>query len=518
MKANVLTLFRLFDRPIRLTVPIFQRGYVWSQANNWAPLWAELIETWQNSDEGSLFLGAIVLEQKLTQTGWADVRRVVDGQQRVTTIQVLFAAARELAGRLGATDLVARLKSLTTNSSGPDDVSETHKIWPGLADQDAYVSAMTGAVEAVPNVGDGPAIVRAYQFFAGELAKLVAERPDDAIAILTGFIAAVGNRVTVIVLDLDETDHPHVIFETLNARGTHLRQSDLVRNHIFHQLDRIGVPVDDGYVRHWAPFETAYWQERRPNSREGTVRLDEFLSDYLIMETERDLAPGRVFHDFRAYLGAGGRSLPAVMARVAEYGRHYASLDSLDGLSAEEAAVAAHIRDTHTYALRPVLMAILGRFSGPTRLSAMAVLESYLVRRYAIEASVASYGDIVPQLLRVLPEQFGPGPALARVLLSRTGESRWPTDQDVVKHLKTQRIYAKSPQRVLTILQVVEARLRRRGTEQAPYNSDELTIEHLMPRSPTPLPGRSRRPIRRQPTRSIGTGSRYWTRSATSPW
>ena len=44
-------------------------------------------------------------------------------------------------------------------------------------------------------------------------------------------------QLELVVIDLGDTDDPHVIFETLNARGTPLLQSDMIKNKILHDAD-----------------------------------------------------------------------------------------------------------------------------------------------------------------------------------------------------------------------------------------------------------------------------------------
>ena len=41
MKANAVPLLALFERKMRLEVPLFQRQYVWSREQQWEPLWED---------------------------------------------------------------------------------------------------------------------------------------------------------------------------------------------------------------------------------------------------------------------------------------------------------------------------------------------------------------------------------------------------------------------------------------------------------------------------------------------
>ena len=81
---------KLFAGPIRYSVPPYQRGYVWEEAQQWEPLWSDVTALAESELEAPHFMGALVLMQSPSQVGDLDTRTVVDGQQRLTTLQVLL--------------------------------------------------------------------------------------------------------------------------------------------------------------------------------------------------------------------------------------------------------------------------------------------------------------------------------------------------------------------------------------------------------------------------------------------
>jgi uncharacterized protein with ParB-like and HNH nuclease domain len=42
MDANALSLLDIFGKKLRLEVPLFQRQYVWTQEEQWIPLWEDM--------------------------------------------------------------------------------------------------------------------------------------------------------------------------------------------------------------------------------------------------------------------------------------------------------------------------------------------------------------------------------------------------------------------------------------------------------------------------------------------
>src|SRR5262245_7747656 len=107
MKADRLTIGQLFDATRRLVAPLYQRPYVWNRKSNWEPLWTSITEIAEQRLRGQHprphFIGAIVLDQLPTRTGTVETREIIDGQQRLTTLQIAICAFRTHCTETGAT-------------------------------------------------------------------------------------------------------------------------------------------------------------------------------------------------------------------------------------------------------------------------------------------------------------------------------------------------------------------------------------------------------------------------------
>ena len=105
MDTNVNTPQVIFNLPQRLLVPLFQRPYVWEEERQWRPLWDDVErvanKVLEKDHSVKHFLGAVVLQQELTTTGTLATRTIIDGQQRLTTLQLLFDATFEEIQKLG---------------------------------------------------------------------------------------------------------------------------------------------------------------------------------------------------------------------------------------------------------------------------------------------------------------------------------------------------------------------------------------------------------------------------------
>lgn len=139
MKTDKTTVFDLFQPHRRYVVPIFQRGYVWKREQQWEPLWDDIVaqaaELARSRSSPGLrthkhFLGALVLNQTQTALRRVPVVEVIDGQQRLTTLQIMLAAIKNETRSLANQFIQADLDRLTKNQEPLADEGERYKVWP----------------------------------------------------------------------------------------------------------------------------------------------------------------------------------------------------------------------------------------------------------------------------------------------------------------------------------------------------------------------------------------------------
>src|SRR5204863_21138 len=136
-------------QPQRLVVPLFQRPYVWNEENQWEPLWNDVVRVAgrvlnrPGDKHHPHFLGAVVLQQVQKQTGQMQERTIIDGQQRLTTLQLLIDALHaELlaaAAQQRAIRLEPRVANADPSCSKPTD---RVKVWPTNRDRPAINAVM----------------------------------------------------------------------------------------------------------------------------------------------------------------------------------------------------------------------------------------------------------------------------------------------------------------------------------------------------------------------------------------
>lgn len=278
MQPNYISIANLFGVQTRYTVPLFQRPYVWSKADQWEPLWddlRQLIERVLMSEQGKPiaghFLGTVVLEQTPVSIVNLPRREVIDGQQRLTTLQILLKAAEHALAVVAETSkdaeeamLVRRaseqLAFLTKNMATSTD-EESFKVWPTNEDRLPFQAVMNAGAR-VGVTGQTTRMAEAYAYFRETFIKWLtgANVASRAQALASGL----KDHLRLIVLDLDETDEPQAIFETLNAHGTPLLPADLMKNWILWEATKQKLPVAALYEEYWRPFDkdAGHWREK----------------------------------------------------------------------------------------------------------------------------------------------------------------------------------------------------------------------------------------------------------------
>lgn len=115
------TPLQLFNLPQNFVIPLLQRPYVWREVEQWEPLWKDIrrvaeLRIAQPHLNATHFLGAVVIQSHEAQSRRLTTWNVIDGQQRLTTLQVLADATCSLLAQADLSKLAGQLENLTPNS------------------------------------------------------------------------------------------------------------------------------------------------------------------------------------------------------------------------------------------------------------------------------------------------------------------------------------------------------------------------------------------------------------------
>lgn len=516
MKPDKLTIHDLFQRERRYVVPLYQRAYVWSQQGQWEPLWDDIerqaegcLEQEGHAVRRSHFLGAIVLNVSRIVGAGVARSEVIDGQQRLTTLQLLIAALRDFAAVEGSGHL-AKLRRLTVNEDEKEGSDGSFKVWPTNADRATFREVLTsGSPDAlrksleITDRANAPRLAAAYLYFSDRIREFVTAdgaEGDDRDQRIFAIYQALRTALQVVVIELEDGDDPQVIFETLNARGQPLLPSDLIRNYIF--LNAANDPscsADDLYERYWRAFdddridsavkgENRFWHVPERQGRLLRPRIDLFLYHYLTMQTERDLNIGQLFGEFRDWRDTHPQPIDDLLADLRAYSVIFQKLVQPAGED-RAALLARRLKALDNSTVYPVLLYLLSldaeRLSLASRDQILDDLESWLVRRFVCQLTNKNYNRFFVTLLAKIKKASADVDLadVVRVELTRSGEvtTRWPSDQEFEAAWLSKPIYAKSrPDRSAMVLRAIEAHIRTSKNEAVTL-PDFLSVEHLLP-------------------------------------
>ena len=172
--------------PQRLLVPAFQRRYVWAEESQWEPLWQDVVRVATRLLDDPLgkttphFLGAIVLQQTANPTGSLPERTVIDGQQRLTTLQLLLDALELELRLIGETKAANRIAQLVENQADyTDHPNDRFKVWPTNRDQPAFYKVMGAEEPHGPELAiESPErLVQAHRYFSRQARSWLRDGP-----------------------------------------------------------------------------------------------------------------------------------------------------------------------------------------------------------------------------------------------------------------------------------------------------------------------------------------------------
>ena len=207
MRPFSRSILELFDGKKRYLIPMFQRQYVWREEPQLDRIWEDV----KNKVEQRLanrrtfphFLGAIVISQMPTFGKEVQAYDVIDGQQRLSTFQILLCSFRDVAASLDSEFAAELHKHIVNDGVMEKKEIERYKLWPTQVDRPQLMAIVDeGSADRVDarekadfnpkKTGVQPNMIGAYRYFYEKISILLADpeidaRLDDRVEAL-GFI------------------------------------------------------------------------------------------------------------------------------------------------------------------------------------------------------------------------------------------------------------------------------------------------------------------------------------------
>lgn len=511
MQVGTLNIQKLFGREVHYIVPLYQRPYVWNEADQWRPLWedltplADLVAARAAEPEHirrtrapirAHFMGASVQEPQDVPSGDTELRLIIDGQQRLTTIQLLLKAFHDVVSAREFADHAGAIRKLLFNDDPLiKDPAQKRKLQPTRADQEDYQLVMRASSPVdFLHLRETPAIqfplrnhniANAYAFFFQEIDGWLGSDPAAVEKRVAGLYGAIRDQLRLVVIDLDDQDDAQAIFETLNARGAPLLSADLIKNFLLSRLSL--AEAEAAYQRYWQGFDGdgAFWREQIGRGHAQRARIESFLQYALTILTGHAVSAGHLYNVYRDYATAEDAPQPVEqLARFKRLGDIFRRLHRPQtDYRLSDFYYRLGILDVVT--AWPFILALYDRHEREPDVirSVLLDLESFLVRRMVCRLSTRGYGTVFAGLTKTLADSAGDVVSVVRAAL-RKGDAeadRWPDDAEFKEAWTTFPLYQNLTRpRLRFLLEAMEQSLRNDFSEEAAAPR-RLTIEHIMP-------------------------------------
>lgn len=488
MKSDSLKISKVFSSggDIHYVLPHFQREYTWEKTH-WQTLLTDAFaiheemqpdpDNSQTIQEPEHFLGSLVVINDGTRNGTVTAFKLVDGQQRLTTISLLLCALSRIASASHLA-LVKKIRKLLINE---DESGEVYfKILPTTKYGDRI--AYTSLIQDEPLPATESRIPHAFEYLYKELQQKITNGSIDSEKLFL----VLTNCFQVVFIDLNQNESPYKIFESLNAKGKPLSQADLVRNYIAMKLPASG--QEEVFNKYWSKIEEVL-QEKRTVGRSRLGELTAFLRHYLTMRLGVLCAEEHVYARFRDRIEKDFVTPSAFVEEIASL-RHFAEI--YNKLLRPENELLPEIREAMTRlnileisTAYPFLLAVYDMYDKSTLLAddfkrVLAILENYLVRRYLVGEPTNYLNKLFATLRPQIHQELFVS-SLREVLATK----KYPNDRRVRQAILTRTLYDKSSltrDRTTLILETINRHLSL-GSGGYTVLDKAATIEHILPQT-----------------------------------
>lgn len=254
IKAGQERLSRVFSDEFAFAIPTYQRPYAWEKEQAEALLddiLAALKDAISTKEPVTYFLGSIVL---IKQPGSPEAK-VVDGQQRLTTLTILLSVLRDLS----SLEVGIKRHAYICEEGDPDKGTKSrYRLTLRKRDEEFFRATVQnkGATNALPGTkgltDSRLRIVENATLFHDRAKAMTPEARDRLVAFLL-------QRCYLVVIAVANVDMAHRVFTVLNARGLDLTPADILKADL---LDRVAAADEKDYSDSWEAIEEQLGRER----------------------------------------------------------------------------------------------------------------------------------------------------------------------------------------------------------------------------------------------------------------
>lgn len=469
MKANELQIINFLQAPnVQFVIPIYQRNYDWT-ITECRELLNDIIQV-SAENRASHFIGSIVFIHEGVYSTSNEVKElvIIDGQQRLTTINILYATLYRFAKENSTANEADRLFNMFLTNQYVQKESSKLKLKQTDHNAAAFKAIMYGNEKSYSEYSN---VVENYNYFRSEITV------ENFKTILDGL-----NRLIFVEVSLERgKDDPQRIFESLNSTGLDLSQSDLIRNFILMDLP----PKDQDRVFDsiWNPIE-----ENAKDLVKKTSLVSDYIRDYITLRNKKIPNKNKVYVEFKSlFANKKDESYPQELENIKSLSVHYKKFINPSTISDPKVRrELQYISRLEINVAYPFLLQVFedaenGLIQASELVSILQLIQSYSWRRFIVGLPTNALNKVFMTLYSEIDiEEYVE--SIEKALLKKGGSSKFPRNEDIKLALKDKDLYNIQSKNRSYFFELLE---NHNNKEYVDTSYEGITIEHIFPRTPT---------------------------------
>ena len=467
MKANELQIINFLQAAnVQFVIPVYQRNYDWKNAEC-NELLHDIIAV-ETEKRGTHFIGSIVyIHEGIHLIDDVKELVIIDGQQRLTTINILYVALYRFAKEHDKKQEAERLYNMFLTNQYVQNESSKLKLKQTDTNSLAFKAIMVGTEQEFNGFSN---VIENYNFFKSSINE------PNFDTILKGL-----NRLMFVQISLErDKDDPQRIFESLNSTGLDLSQSDLIRNYIL--MDLPPKEQNRTFETIWSPIEENAKDLVKQNSL-----VSDFIRDYLTLRNKKIPNKNKVYFEFKnLYSNKKEDAYFQELENIKSLSAHYKKL--ANPFTVKDTDIRKELEYINRLEINvayPFLLQVFedtdnGLLSKEELIKVLKLIQSYTWRRFIVGLPTSALNKIFMSLYaEVDTEDYYD--SVAKALVKKKGSAKFPSNEDLKTALKDKDLYNTLPKNRNYLFEMLE---NFNNKEFVNTNNEAITIEHIFPRNP----------------------------------
>ncbi|MGL2366204.1 GmrSD restriction endonuclease domain-containing protein [Helicobacter pylori] len=466
MEAKEATLSGFFEenQNNQFVIPIYQRLYSWKK-EQCEQLWDDIIKIGGNDKMNGHFIGSILYVRN--GNTHSSPLLIIDGQQRLTTITLLFIALRNhLSDEVKILEKFSRKEienRYPINSNRDGD--KKFRLILSESDKDTLLFLIDENKRKPSELS--LKIMENFKLFE----KWISENTDKLETICKGL-----EKLMIVWIALEKgKDDPQLIFESMNSKGIELTQTDLIRNYIVMETETEEKQKN---------FYNQYWRAMEKDFTQNETLFNRFVRHYLTIKTGKIPNEKRVYEAFKDYQQKEGIEIENLLKDLQKYCGYFCQIAFKKEADKDLNKVLSFLVDLERDVVYPLLLELYSDYSDGVLSKQdftpiIALTESYICRRAVCGIPSSGLNKFFASFTKKINKDQYLESIEAHFLSLEKTTGKFPKDSEFRDSFITIDFY--KLQKIKYFLE----RLEKFDTKE-PVDTQKCNIEHIIPQTLTP--------------------------------